>query len=67
MEFHYNNIIYRYKYTTDFMNVGIKLLNTEMKETINGHTDLTEHSRFFSVKLPTQVTMQPSSYFRPRL
>jgi hypothetical protein len=34
----YNNIIYRYKYVTDFMDDGIKLLNREMKETNNGHT-----------------------------
>jgi hypothetical protein len=26
------------KYATDFVNVGIKLLNIEMKETKNGHT-----------------------------
>jgi hypothetical protein len=44
----YHNIIYRYKYGTDFVNVGIKLLNTKTKETKNGHTgDLVEHNGLF--------------------
>jgi len=30
--------LYRYKYAIAFLNVGIKLLNTDMKETKNGHT-----------------------------
>jgi hypothetical protein len=35
----YDDITYRYtcEYATDFMNIGIKLLNTDMKETENGH------------------------------
>jgi hypothetical protein len=34
------------------MNVGTKLLNTEMKETKNRHTeDLTEHTRLFFCKV----------------
>jgi hypothetical protein len=31
----YYNIIYRYENKTDFVNVGIKLLNIETKETDN--------------------------------
>jgi hypothetical protein len=39
------NIIYIYKYATHFVNVDIKLLNIETKETNNGHFgDLVEHS-----------------------
>jgi len=44
----YDNIIYRCKYATDFVNVGIKLLNTKTKETKNRHTgDLVEHNGLF--------------------
>jgi len=32
------DIICRYKYVTDFVNVGIKLLNIERKETKDGRT-----------------------------
>jgi hypothetical protein len=52
----YDNIIYRCKYVTDFMNVGIKLLNIEMKETNNGHTrDYIGHIRllFHKVSYPS--------------
>jgi len=46
------DIIYRYKYTTYFMNFGIKLLNIKIKETKNGHTGyFTEHIGFFFSKV----------------
>jgi hypothetical protein len=48
----YDNIIYRYKSVTDFVNAGIKLLNTEMKETKNGHTgELNKHTGLFFHKV----------------
>jgi hypothetical protein len=48
----YDNIIYKYKYATDFAHAGIKLLNTEMKENKNGHTgDLIEHTGLFICKV----------------
>jgi hypothetical protein len=55
MGLHYTasrDIIYRYKFATDFVNIDIKLWNTEMTETKNNHTgDLTKHNRFFFQKL----------------
>jgi len=63
----YDNIIYKYKYATDFVNVGMKLLNTEVKDTKNGHTEDLKHTGHSSIRLPPQVMMQPSSCFRPRL
>jgi hypothetical protein len=40
---------HRYKCVTDFVNVGTKLLNTEMKETITRHTeDLAENTKLSS-------------------
>jgi len=57
----YDSIIYRYtrKCVTDFVNVGIKLLNTEAKETGNRHTaDLMNTLDFPSVQMPIQVMMQ---------
>jgi hypothetical protein len=47
----YDNIIYKYKYATDFVNVGMKLLNTEMEETKNGHTENLKHNGFFLHKV----------------
>jgi hypothetical protein len=40
------------KYVTDFLNVGITLLNIEMKGTNNSHTvDVVEHMGFFFRKV----------------
>jgi len=50
-----DNIIYRYNYDTDFVNVGIKLLNIKTKETNNSHReDIVKHIRlvFRKVCLP---------------
>jgi hypothetical protein len=44
--------MYRYKYATGIVNVGIKLLNTEMKETKNGHTgNAVQHNGFLFRKV----------------
>jgi hypothetical protein len=55
----YDNITYRYKYGTDFTNVGITLCNIERKETIT--TDVLD---FFAVRLPMQVMTYLSSWNR---
>jgi hypothetical protein len=50
----YDTTVNRCKYGTDDVNVSIKLLNVEVKETKNVHTgDLTEYIGHFSIRLPT--------------
>jgi hypothetical protein len=34
----YGNVTYRYKHLTDFLNVGVTLLNTKTREINNGRT-----------------------------
>jgi len=61
-------MIYKDKYATDFMNIYIKLLNTEAKDTNTGNTgDFTEHFDFSSIRMPTQVIMNLSFCRRPSL
>jgi hypothetical protein len=44
----YENIIYIYKYTTDFVNLGIKLVKRETKDTANRHTEnQSEHAELY--------------------
>jgi hypothetical protein len=44
----YDYIICRYKYVSDFVTVGVKLLNIETKETRNNHTRVVvEHGGHF--------------------
>jgi len=46
------NIFYTYKFVTDFVNVGIKLLNIETKETNNGRMGyITKRSVIFYCKV----------------
>jgi hypothetical protein len=57
-------IIYRYKYVTDFVNVGSKLLSMGTKETNSGLNTLD----FSSERLPARVmTHLPSSFRRTAL
>jgi hypothetical protein len=64
----HSNTDYRYKYITDFLNVGNKLLNTEIKETKNGHTgDLINTQGISFLRLPIQVMTNLSSWKRQGL
>jgi hypothetical protein len=62
----YDNIIYRYKYVTDSVEVSIKFLHTKTKESNNSHTENSgEHNRLSIRTVPTQVTTHfPSSFTR---
>jgi hypothetical protein len=56
------NIIYKYKYITHLVNVGIKLLSTETKDSNNAHRgDLAEHSGLLFRKVAHLCYDAPSS------
>jgi hypothetical protein len=60
-----DNSICIYKYVSDFVNVVIKLLNVETKETNNGHTgDFVERTGIFFREVGCSSYDAPSFKFQ---